>query len=298
MCDDKAYSVPGIPINGDHKDPIDSVESAIYRVIEDPRQLNMIVDCVISEKLHGSADSFHALIVKCEEKGDYRRALKLCRFALRRVKHSPMLYADIVEISIHFENPVRYCDKYLSKLLCSNKAYWDLRIFEVVYKYFYNLVAINLIDGINSEYYENAKETAIGMQDIFHGREDGHLAEVKLLILVGKRNEARLRLENLIFNPYDPEKDSDRDLRCPKCCRLWIKEFKDFSGNEEKVYRVIARGLQGAEDKDDIRFFVLQKDLLRQRLNWSEQHSKSDSMLSDNSIDDYNYLDRFEKGVQ
>ncbi len=153
-------------------------------------------------------------------------------------------------------------------------------------------MANNLIGGIDVEYYENAKKAAIEMQKSFYGREDGHLAEARLLILVGRRDEARLQLEELIFNPYDPEKDSSRDLRCPKCCRLWMTEFKDYSGNQGKVYQVVAKGFLEAEDKEDVAFFNHQKDFLIQQLIRSGQGDEGDSMLSRNiprySIDKYN----------
>lgn len=287
--------------NEDSLDTVYSVEAAIYKVISRPYQLKQVVNYIVSRRIHGSPDSFHLLIDLCKEHGDYEDALKLCKFALSRID-SLILYTDIIEIGTHFENPIRYCGTYLERLLRSDRTHWDLRLFWAVYTYFYSLVANNLIGGIDVEYYENAKEAAIGMQKSFYGREDGHLAEARLLILVGRRDEARLQLEELIFNPYDPEKDSSRDLRCPKCCRLWMTEFKDYSGNQRKLYQVVAKGFLEAEDKEDVTFFNHQKDFLIQQLLRSGQSDESDSMLSRNiprySIDKYNNLNYFEKGRQ
>lgn len=287
--------------NEDSLDTVYSVEAAIYKVISRPYQLKQIVNYVVSRRIHGSPDSFHLLIDLCKERGDYEEALKLCKFALSRID-SLILYTDIIEIGTHFENPIRYCGTYLVRLLRSDRTHWDLRLFWAVYTCFYSLVANNLIGGIDVEYYENAKEAAIGMQKSFYGREDGHLAEARLLILVGRRDEARLQLEELIFNPYDPEKDSSRDLRCPKCCRLWMTEFKDYSGNQRKVYQVVAKGFLEAEDKEDVAFFNHQKDFLIQQLIRSGQGDEGDSMLSRNiprySIDKYNNPNYFEKGRQ
>lgn len=200
--------------NEDSLDTVYSVEAAIYKVILRPYQLKQIVDYVVSKGIHGSPNSFHLLINLCKERRDYEEALKLCRFALSRID-SLILYTDIIEIGMHFENPIRYCGTHLGRVLRSDRTHWDLRLFWAVYTCFYMLVANKLIGGIDVEYYDNAKEAAIGMQKSFYGREDGYLAEARLLILVGRRDEARLRLEDLIFNPYDPKKDSSRDLRCP-----------------------------------------------------------------------------------
>lgn len=287
--------------NGDSLDTVYSVEAAIYKVISRPYQLKQVVNYIVSRRIHGSPDSFHLLIDLCKEHGDYEEALKLCKFALSRID-SLILYTDIIEIGTHFENPIRYCGTYLERLLRSDRTHWDLRLFWAVYTCFYSLVANNLIGEIDVEYYENAKEAAIGMQKSFYGREDGHLAEARLLILVGRRDEARLQLEELIFNPYDPEKDSSRDLRCPKCCRLWMTEFKDYSGNQRKLYHVVAKGFLEAEDKEDVAFFNHQKDFLIQQLLRSGQGDEGDSMLSRNiprySIDKYNNPNYFEKGRQ
>jgi len=287
--------------NKDSLDTVYSVEAAIYKVISRPYQLKQVVNYIVSRRIHGSPDSFHLLIDLCKEHGDYEDALKLCKFALSRID-SLILYTDIIEIGTHFENPIRYCGTYLERLLRSDRTHWDLRLFWAVYTCFYSLVANNLIGGIDVEYYENAKEAAIGMQKSFYGREDGHLAEARLLILVGRRDEARLQLEELIFNPYDPEKDSSRDLRCPKCCRLWMTEFKDYSGNQRKLYQVVAKGFLEAEDKEDVAFFNHQKDFLIQQLLRSGQGDEGDSMLSRNiprySIDKYNNPNYFEKGRQ
>ena len=287
--------------NEDSLDTVYSVEAAIYKVISRPYQLKQVVNYIVSRRIHGSPDSFHLLIDLCKEHGDYEDALKLCKFALSRID-SLILYTDIIEIGTHFENPIRYCGTYLERLLRSDRTHWDLRLFWAVYTCFYSLVANNLIGGIDVEYYENAKEAAIGMQKSFYGREDGHLAEARLLILVGRRDEARLQLEELIFNPYDPEKDSSRDLRCPKCCRLWMTEFKDYSGNQRKLYQVVAKGFLEAEDKEDVAFFNHQKDFLIQQLLRSGQGDEGDSMLSRNiprySIDKYNNPNYFEKGRQ
>ncbi len=287
--------------NKDSLDTVYSVEAAIYKVISRPYQLKQVVNYIVSRRIHGSPDSFHLLIDLCKEHGDYEDALKLCKFALSRID-SLILYTDIIEIGTHFENPIRYCGTYLERLLRSDRTHWDLRLFWAVYTCFYSLVANNLIGGIDVEYYENAKEAAIGMQKSFYGREDGHLAEARLLILVGRRDEARLQLEELIFNPYDPEKDSSRDLRCPKCCRLWMTEFKDYSGNQRKLYQVVAKGFLEAEDKEDVAFFNHQKDFLIQQLIRSGQGDEGDSMLSRNiprySIDKYNNPNYFEKGRQ
>lgn len=287
--------------NEDSLDTVYSVEAAIYKVISRPYQLKQIVDHVVSRRIHGSPDSFHLLIDICKERGDYEEALKLCKFALSRID-SLILYTDIIEIGTHFENPIRYCGTYLGRLLRSDRTHWDLRLFWAVYTCFYSLVANNLIGGIDVGYYENAKEAAIGMQKSFYGREDGHLAEARLLILVGRRDEARLQLEELIFNPYDPEKDSSRDLRCPKCCRLWMTEFKDYSGNQRKVYQVFAKGFLEAEDKEDVAFFNHQKDFLIQQLDRSRQSDEADSMFRRithrYSIDKYNNPNYFEKGRQ
>lgn len=287
--------------NDDSLDTVYSVEAAIYKVISRPYQLKQVVNYIVSRRIHGSPDSFHLLIDLCKEHGDYEEALKLCKFALSRID-SLILYTDIIEIGTHFENPIRYCGTYLERLLRSDRTHWDLRLFWAVYTCFYSLVANNLIGGIDVEYYENAKEAAIGMQKSFYGREDGHLAEARLLILVGRRDEARLQLEELIFNPYDPEKDSSRDLRCPKCCRLWMTEFKDYSGNQRKLYQVVAKGFLEAEDKEDVAFFNHQKDFLIQQLLRSGQGDEGDSMLSRNiprySIDKYNNPNYFEKGRQ
>ena len=287
--------------NKDSLDTVYSVEAAIYKVISRPYQLKQVVNYIVSRRIHGSPDSFHLLIDLCKEHGDYEDALKLCKFALSRID-SLILYTDIIEIGTHFENPIRYCGTYLERLLRSDRTHWDLRLFWAVYTCFYSLVANNLIGGIDVEYYENAKEAAIGMQKSFYGREDGHLAEARLLILVGRRDEARLQLEELIFNPYDPEKDSSRDLRCPKCCRLWMTEFKDYSGNQRKLYQVVAKGFLEAEDKEDVAFFNHQKDFLIQQLLRSGQVDEGDSMLRRNiprySIDKYNNPNHFEKGRQ
>ena len=287
--------------NEDSLDTVYSVEAAIYKVILRPYQLKQIVDYVVSKGIHGNPNSFHLLINLCKERRDYEEALKLCRFALSRID-SLILYTDIIEIGMHFENPIRYCGTHLGRVLRSDRTHWDLRLFWAVYTCFYMLVANKLIGGIDVEYYDNAKEAAIGMQKSFYGREDGYLAEARLLILVGRRDEARLRLEDLIFNPYDPKKDSSRDLRCPKCCRLWMTEFKDYSGDQQKVYQVVAKGFLESEDKEDIAFFNHQKDFLIQQLIRHGQGDEDDSMSSRNerrySIDKYNNPNYFEKGRQ
>ncbi len=71
-----------------------------------------------------------------------------------------------------------------------------------------------------------------------------------------------------------------------------MTEFKDYSGNQGKVYQVVAKGFLEAEDKEDVAFFNHQKDFLIQQLIRSGQGDEGDSMLSRNiprySIDKYN----------
>lgn len=141
--------------NKDSLDTVYSVETAIYKVISRPSQLKQIVDHVVSRRIHGSPDSFHLLIDLCQERGDYEEALKLCRFALSRID-ALILYTDIIEIGMPFENPIRYCGTHLGRVLRSDRTHWDLRLFWAVYTCFYSLVANNLIGGIDVEYYENA----------------------------------------------------------------------------------------------------------------------------------------------
>lgn len=287
--------------NEDSLESMYSIEAAIYRVISKPHQLSKIVERVINEKMHGGADSFHALIEICKVCGNYKDAFKLCKLALERIDNSLLLYTDIIEISTHFENPMRYCGLYLKRVLHSDRTHWNLRLFRVVYELFYTLVENALISGVNYEYYEKAREAAIGMQ-AFHGVEDGYYAEAQLLILVGKRDEARLRLEDLIFNPYEPEKDASRDLECPKCCRLWITEFKDFYGDKRMTYYVVIKGLRESEAREDELFFTRQKEHLTQQLTHSAESVETEEMFgkikADYSIDTYNNQNYFEKGKE
>ena len=286
--------------NEDALDSIYSVEAALYRAITKPHLLKQIVDCVVNRGIHGSAASFHMLIELCEECDDYVDAFRLCQFALDRIDNSLLLYTDIIEIGTCFEDPIHYCGTHLKKILHSDRVHWNLRLFRAVYQCFYTLVANNLICGISVDFYESAKETAIGMQRYFYGKEEGYYAEAELLILVGKRDEARLCLERIIFDPYDPEKDVLRNLRCPKCCKLWVTEFGDFYGDMRKVYQVVERGLLGAVDNEDIAFFNRQKELLIQQLIRSTQSNEDDSMFCKinprYSIDTYNNSNSFEKG--
>lgn len=274
----------------DSLESVHSVEAAVYRVQLNPHQLSKIVERVIDEKVHGGAKAYHKLIEACKECGDYEDALKLCKLALRRID-SLLLYTDIIEISIHFENPIRYCGNYLRKVLHSDRKHWDLRLFSAVYELFYTLVANALVSGVNYEYYENARAAAIGMQS-FYGVEDGYYAESQLLILLGKRDEARSRLEQVIFNRYDPEKDSSRDLECPKCCRLWITEFKDFYGDRRMTNYVVTKGLNESGSKEDELFFAWHKERLARQLTHGGESVKAEEMLgkikSDFSIDTYN----------
>ena len=284
--------------NESSPDSIYSVDAAIYRVISKPHQLGAIVERVVNGKVHGDADSFHTLIDICRKCGNYEDAFNLCKLALERIDNSLLLYTDIIEISAHFENPIKYCRIHLKKVLRSDRAHWNLWLFRAVYELFYTLVANNLIRGINYEHYEKAREAAIGMQN-FYGVEDGYFAEARLLILIGKREEARLLLEDLIFNPYDPEKDSSRDLRCPKCCRLWITEFKDFYGDKRMIYHTVVKGFLESETEEDVAFFNRQRERLIQQLINSAKSVDEEAMFckinAGYSIDTYNIPSHFEK---
>lgn len=301
---DKNFSFDPQELSDNYPDSLESiysVEAAIYRVISKPHQLSKIVERVINEKMHGGVESFHLLIEICKVCGNYEEAFKLCKLALRRINNSLLLYTDIIEISTHFENPIRYCGIYLKKVLHSDRTHWNLQLFRALYELFYILVENTLISGVNYEYYEKAKEAAIGMQ-AFHGMEDGYYAEARLLVLVGKRDEARLRLEDLIFNPYEPEKDSSRDLECPKCCRLWITEFKDFYADKQMTYYVVIKGLLESEVKEDKLFFTHQKEHLIQQLTHSAESVEAEEMFgkikADYPIDTYNNQNYFEKGKE
>ena len=81
-----------------------------------------------------------------------------------------------------------------------------------------------------------------------------------------------------------------------------MTEFKDYSGNQRKVYQVFAKGFLEAEDKEDVAFFNHQKDFLIQQLDRSRQSDEADSMFRRithrYSIDKYNNPNYFEKGRQ
>ena len=200
-----------------------SVEAAI-NMIKSPRQLKLVVDTVVKGRIPGGADAFHLLIELCKGFENYDAAYDLCKYALTRYKSYQLLYSDIFEIGIKHGK----CDYYLKKLLQvddEGKKTWSLRLFNSIFEYLDHQIKLNLgLGGGNQieliiKYYEPAKQLAKDMQRFYREKEEGYYAEVKLLFRIGKRDDARRILERWIFDPLNPEKDSKKLLRCPKCCR-------------------------------------------------------------------------------
>jgi len=158
-----------------------------------------------------------------------------------------------------------YCAQYVDKLLNSERKYWDLRLYIVLIRYFYQIIENNILNGFQKELFEKAIQIALDMQKRYKGDEAGYLAQVKLLMLTGSRDEARQLLEEWIFSPLDPKVDTRRVLQCPKCCRIWIEEFQNVYGNQNMKDHIIKKGLIESEEPDDKAFFYAQKIQMDER---------------------------------
>ena len=259
-------------------DSVLSVDDAVYKVLSNPSQRTAIVNRVLNDKIRGNADQFHLLIELNKHYRDYELAYNLCRYAIG-LTDSPLLYTDIIEISTNFDNPIHYGDAYIKRILDDPQMQlWDLRLFWAVYNYFFKLVDDNRINGIREEFYEKAIDTAAGMQKYFKAYEDGYFAEANLLICAGKRERAKRKLEEWIFTPIDAEIDPDHYLRCPKCCILWLKNFREYSLSLSEM--IVDKGYVDSEDDADKRYFLAQKtSIARHRATHNVKGVEDDDKL-------------------
>lgn len=257
-----------------------SIEEAILRIKMYPHLRRSIVYDVLKNEAHGSAESFHLLIGFCRCVGDILAAYSVCEYAINRIKNSFILFADIIEISTDLEDPEYYCGIYIKKVESSNHKYWNLKLFTALFNYYYKRIDGDLLEkGLQIEAFTKARTLASEMQTVFYGKEDGYSAEARLLLLVGKRDEARTTLEEWIFYPLDPEKDVNRDLQCPKCCQLWIENFREYSGDWRRIEHVISKGLFDSEEDKDVNYFLNWKKRLDFR-----QRIQNSILFQDNNI--------------
>ena len=248
----------------DHN-PVVSIDDAIVRIQLHSTQCRMVLDEIIRRGVYGRVSAFHRLIELFSQYNDYEGAYIICIYALGIFENSRDLFADIIEISLNSAEPEMYCAQYVDKLLNSERKYWDLRLYIVLIRYFYQIIENNILNGFQKELFEKAIQIALDMQKRYKGDEAGYLAQVKLLMLTGSRDEARQLLEEWIFSPLDPKVDTRRVLQCPKCCRIWIEEFQNVYGNQNMKDHIIKKGLIESEDPDDKAFFYAQKIKMDER---------------------------------
>lgn len=277
-----------------------SIDHAIQCVLSKPHRLRQIVNIVIDNNLHGDDKSFHKLITICKELNDYDDAHHLCRFALGSFAtegyDSLLLDTDIIEIGITYENPVRKCESYVEKVLNISREHWDLSLFNAVFEYYYKLISYTKNKEIFFPFYEKAKTITLDMQTFFLWDEDGYYDRARLLILVGEKEEAKRLLESWIDDyPPDIERDTCHYLRCPKCCRLWIEEFKESNGNARFLRKVLFKGARESEDEEDKLFFINQLENLAHRLKLGVETDSTGAVQKITygyAIDTYNKIEQ------
>ena len=240
-------------------------------------EVNLEQICSIDDAILHNVDNFLELISLYMEFGDYKKAYNLCELAIERFTASLDLYLSIIEISLHLDNPVMYAGYYLDNILCSDMKHWKKRDFKVIYNFFFKIINDNRlvtdekIREILQNFFLKSQKVFREMQKLFYGDEDGYYYEAKLLIAIGKGKEARHLLEEVIFYPLNAEIDSLRMLQCPKCCRLWIENFRHVSGSINELEHVVNKGFNDSIMSDEYENFQFFK-------TWKSRFTYSDML--------------------
>ena len=223
--------------------------------------IEIVYNSILKNKLYPDEDYFLELINFYMEFRDYKKAYNLCKLAIERFANSLDLYLSIIEISLHLDDPVKYAGYYLDNILCSDMKHWKKRDFYVIYNFFFKIINSNRLvtnekkRKILQDLFQKSQKVFKEMQKLFYGDEDGYYYEAKLLIAIGKGKEARHLLEEVIFYPLNAEIDSLRLLQCPKCCRLWIENFRQVSGSINELEHVVNKGFNDSIMSDDYENF-------------------------------------------
>lgn len=254
-----------------------SIDDAILHIKTKPWQREIVYNSILKNKIYPNVDDFLELISLYMESCDYKKAYNLCELAIERFATSLDLYLSIIEISLHLDNPVMYAGYYLDNILCSDMKHWKKKDFKVIYNFFFKIINDNRlvtdekIREILQNFFLKSQKVFRKMQKLFYGDEDGYYYEAKLLIAIGKGKEARHLLEEVIFYPLNAEIDSLRILQCPKCCRLWIENFRHVSGSINELEHVVNKGFNDSIMSDEYENFQFFK-------TWKSRFTYSDML--------------------
>lgn len=73
--------------------------------------------------------------------------------------------------------------------------------------------------------------------------EKGYFLLASFLLNANKRDEAETLLKSSIYDPPEPGRDSFARLQCPKCCKLYVEEFRG-SISLNQLEEIITKGLR------------------------------------------------------
>ena len=249
-----------------------SVNDAYLKIASNPLTARLVLCEIIERNLCGNPAAFCKIINLLRTTNDYMAAFWLCEFALSRFKLDSRLYIIMLELGTELGNPIGYCQEYVNRLW-GFKSPWNLDLCLAVFNYYYSVVEMNILGDFSNEF-QLALKVIQNVKERFPYEEAGYLCEAKLLLLSGDYSSAEKCLRAAIFEPPNPDEDSQRYLVCPKCCRFLL-ELMASSDNWQQILRVASKGLEVATDGEDKLFFADKRDQAVANIDAIEKHLRN-----------------------
>lgn len=268
-----------------------SLHSYNRRLQELPYLAETLVTEIINTDITGSELSFIELFNTLRCKHMDAEALRLIVYAYVKLEEqagiSEVFYLQVISFSILSKEMgvVRFAS-YLIKKIANDenaKRYMSTKMYSIICEY-YSKQLENAPwrdkEGVLSEGILWANEL-IQFQNT---NENGYYWFAKLLLGANRRDEAKVFLRQSIYDPPEPRRDTLARLRCPKCCKLYLEEFRG-SISFIQLEEIIVKGLNDCivfkEDENS--------EYYDYKTFFQEQLLKIGNVLEDN------YITRLEK---
>lgn len=229
----------------------DTLNSYSRQLQESPHLAKSLIPDIIKKNITGNELAFIELF-------NTLRCNNLDAEALRFIIYAYMKLNEDAEVGENFYLPVISFGTVSKELGATQFAYYLIQQI-VKDKNAKRYMSIKMYSTI-CEYYlkrlENApwrdKEGIFFTEGVFWAsemisfqktNEKGYFLLASFLLNANKRDEAETLLRSSIYDPPEPGRDSFARLQCPKCCKLYLEEFRG-SISLNQLEEIITKGLR------------------------------------------------------
>ena len=227
-----------------------SLHSYNSQLQESPYLAETLVAKIINKDITGSELAFLELFDTLRCKHMDAEAFKFIVYAYIKLEEqaetSEVFYLRAISFGIISKEveATKFARYLIKKITCdeSAKRYMSVKMYSTICEYYFKQLENAPWRDKGGVLYSEGTFWANKLIEFQKTNENGYFWLAKFFLGVNRRDKAKEFLRKSIYDPPEPKRDTLARLRCPKCCKLYLEEFRG-SISFIQLEEIIVKGL-------------------------------------------------------